>query len=100
MEFINFLIILFMLTLFLQLYLDRCDEKFGSVQKYYSDNNDGVQDINLTVTNDSDRTYDYPWYNPWGNSSPWNISPWYMPTRTWNRRAFYPYFYNYYQGYY
>lgn len=104
MEFIKFLIILFMLTLFMQLYMDRCDEKcqsadrksedFGSVQRYYSDNADGVQDINLTVTNDSDGLYDYPWYYPW------HISPWYMPTRIWNHRGFYPYLYNYYRGYY
>jgi len=100
MNFIYFLIILFVLTLLLQWYMDTCDEDFRPVHRYYSENTDGVQDINLTVNNDYDYDgYTYPWYSPTWYSPTW-YSPWNMPTRRWNRHVFYPHVYNYYRGYY
>lgn len=69
-----------------------CNENFtsGGLQSLYS--NHGIQDVHLTVNNDSDYGYGYGYGYPY---SYWGGYPWNLGTRNLYRYSHYPYLYGY-----
>lgn len=87
-DLITFIIILVILTIFFQWYMEHdTEENFSSHRNVEVTNDD--KDINLTVNTDNGGYY--PYLSPY-------FAPWYMATRRWNR--YYPYYPYYYQPYY
>lgn len=72
-------------------YIFGCDDSegfSGGLQSLYS--NHGLQDIHLTVNNDSGYGYGYGYpYSYWGGY------PWHLGTRNFYRYSHYPYLYGY-----
>jgi hypothetical protein len=56
------------------------EERFGALQSLYS--NDGIQDLDLTVSDGYFDPYKY-----------WRSVPWNLPTRNLNEMSFYPFLY-------
>ena len=104
MDSTTFLIILFIVIIFVQYYINYndCVEHFGqmqpTVQSQTIDSPDGTQDVNLTVNNNSDPYGYYQYYQPY-HYYPY-FFPWYLPTRRWSGNLIYPHMYNYYRNYY